>query len=349
MAEPTFNERILDANIAHQVGLLRFREGLVDRVLVHLEDVERDLRRQLTDRLSRIQERGADLGPATTKRLRTMLAGVRETLGVAYRNAGQTLRAELFELSKFEVDFQARLIQANTPFVDLAFVIPPGQALRSIVTSQPMRGAILRDLLRRAETNAVRRAAQAVRIGLTEGETVRQMVTRVAGVNGLGLGKRGMTSLVRTSVTHVTARAREELYSANSDIVAGVMWVSTLDSRTTAICQRLDGQVFEPNDGPRPPAHIACRSATTPVLNGQSDVWGDRASQVGPVPAKQTYGEWLGRRSAAFQDDVLGATRGALFRRGGLTVDKFVDFRGRKFTLDELKLREPSAFRRAGI
>lgn len=345
----TFNERVLDAEISHQIGLLRFREGLSNRMLAELEAVEADLRKQLRERLDKIDERGRDLGPGATRRLRFLLASVRETLKRSYKAIGQNLRAELFDLSRYEVDFQTRLIQAETPFVELAFAIPPADALRSIVTSQPMQGRLLRDMLRQAEQGAVRRAEQNIRIGLIEGESTRDITRRVMGGGGLGLSARGIQALVRTAVTHVTAGAREELFVANPQIVAGVMWVSTLDSRTTAICQRLDNQVFEPGEGPRPPAHIACRSATSPILNNQSEVFGDRASEVGPVPANQSYGQWLRNRPASVQDDILGPTRGKLFRRGGLDVDRFVDFSGRRYTLDELRIREAAAFERAGL
>ena len=349
MAEPTFNERILDANIAHQIGIYRFREGLAERVVAQLEAVEKDLRKQLNERLTKIQERGYDLGPRNTQRLRMLNAGVRETLHRAYINLGDTLRAELYSLADYEVDFQVRLLQANTPFVELAFVIPPADALRSIVTTQPMRGRLLREMLSDAEAGAVRRANSAIRLGIIEGEPIRDIVNRVVGVQGLGVSKRGATALVRTAVTHTTTRAREALFAENDTLIDGVRWVSTLDGRTTPICQRLDGQVFEINQGPRPPAHISCRSATAPLLNGQSEVFGDRASLVGPVPAAQTYGEWLSKQPAKFQDEVLGPTRGKLFRQGGVTVDRFVDFNGHRYTLQELKLREASAFDRAGL
>jgi len=349
VAEHTFNERILDAQISHQIGLLRFREGLADRVIEQLERVEKDLRKQLRERLSAIAERGYDVGPATTNRLRRLNAAVSETLHRAYLNMGDTLRAELNELSRYEVDFQTRLIQANTPFVELAFAIPPADALRGIVTAEPMRGRFLRDLLRQAERGAIRRADEAIRLGIIEGEPTPAIVRRVMGNEGLGIGKRGVQALVRTAVTHTTTRARELFYAENSDIIAGVMWVSTLDNRTTPICQRLDGQVFEPKQGPRPPAHISCRSATSPILDGQNEIFGDRASQVGPVPAKTTYNEFLKRQPASFQDEVLGPTRAKLFRRGGLDVDRFVDFTGRRYSLAELRVREAAAFERAGI
>lgn len=70
---------------------------------------------------------------------------------------------------------------------------------------------------------------------------------------------------------------------------------------------------------------------------------------TGTVPAKTTYQEWLTRQSAAFQDDVLGKTKGSLFRRGGLTLDKFVDRAGNELPLNELARRHADAFRAAGL
>jgi hypothetical protein len=76
---------------------------------------------------------------------------------------------------------------------------------------------------------------------------------------------------------------------------------------------------------------------------------GTRASMDGQVPADLTYGGWLAKQPAAVQDDILGATKGKLFRDGGLTVNRFVDRVGREYTLDELKRRERGAFRKAGL
>lgn len=70
---------------------------------------------------------------------------------------------------------------------------------------------------------------------------------------------------------------------------------------------------------------------------------------VGRTEAKVTYQQWLERQSAEFQDDVLGRARGALFRRGDLTVDQFVDRTGRELRLDELARFHRDAFRAAGL
>jgi SPP1 gp7 family putative phage head morphogenesis protein len=70
---------------------------------------------------------------------------------------------------------------------------------------------------------------------------------------------------------------------------------------------------------------------------------------VGRVPASTSYQEWLAGQSAEFQDDVLGKARGALFRRGGLSLDRFVNRAGDQIPLSELARVEREAFARAGL
>lgn len=70
---------------------------------------------------------------------------------------------------------------------------------------------------------------------------------------------------------------------------------------------------------------------------------------TGTVPASQTYQEWLTNQSATFQDDVLGQTKGKLFRDGGLTLDKYVNRNGDELTLSELATKHADAFKAAGL
>ena len=120
-------------------------------------------------------------------------------------------------------------------------------------------------------------------------------------------------------------------------------------------CRTLDGRVFPVDKGPRPPIHVNCRSAVTPVLRsadqlGLGDIPpGTRASIDGQVPADTTYGQWLKGQPKDIQDDILGPTRGKLFRDGGLTIDRFTNRNLRPLTLKELQQKEKSAFKRAGV
>lgn len=70
---------------------------------------------------------------------------------------------------------------------------------------------------------------------------------------------------------------------------------------------------------------------------------------TGTVPAKVAYQEWLGRQSVAFQNDVLGVTKGKLFRKGKLKLTKFVNRAGNELPLSQLAKTEAAAFRAAGL
>lgn len=84
----------------------------------------------------------------------------------------------------------------------------------------------------------------------------------------------------------------------------------------------------------------AQRSAEIRKLRNE---WGD--ANIGQVTGDVTYDQFLSRQSVRFQDDVLGVTKGRLYRKGDLTMDKFVNERtGHEYTIAELKIREPEAW-----
>lgn len=97
--------------------------------------------------------------------------------------------------------------------------------------------------------------------------------------------------------------------------------------------------------------NITTRSSLPRGHKGNFDVFARRRLRelTGTVPARTTYQQWLNRQSASFQDDVLGPTRGRLFRRGGLTLDRFVNRNGDELTLSELARRDREAFIAAGL
>jgi SPP1 gp7 family putative phage head morphogenesis protein len=160
--------------------------------------------------------------------------------------------------------------------------------------------------------------------------------------------RRQTEAQVRTDINHVVTQAREAFYGENDDLIAGVIWVSTLDGGTTPICRSLDGKFFEIGKGQRPPAHYNCRSTTAPVTKSLKELGigaddtrglpdGVRASMGGDVPAKTTYYDWLSGQSTAVQNEVLGPKRAALWRDGRVKAEDFTDDRGRLLTLDELE------------
>lgn len=96
---------------------------------------------------------------------------------------------------------------------------------------------------------------------------------------------------------------------------------------------------------------VSSRDALPHGTKGAFDDFARRRARelTGTVPAATTYQEFLSRQPAAFQDDVLGKTKGALFRKGGLKLDRFVNRKGDELTLRELALRDRQAFKDAGL
>lgn len=239
-----------------------------------------------------------------------------------------------------------------------------------------MQNKILRQWLAAYSANDRRRMMDEIRQGLIFNETPTQISRRIFGLNSLGgtdgtreITRRGAQTLANTTTSAILNGALAALYAANSRVIKKEIYTATLDSRTTPICRSLDGNAYDVGDGPHPPIHINCRSiriatvdgkrigsrpanaATKKQLAGLRGPARRRAVEklVGQVPAETTYQQWLTRQSVGFQNEVLGPQRGILFRKGGLTLDRFVDSSGNQYTLPELWERERGAFNRAGI
>lgn len=70
--------------------------------------------------------------------------------------------------------------------------------------------------------------------------------------------------IARTETTRLSNLGASKHYEAGG--VKKYRWVATLGERTSDICRKLNGQVFEVGKGPLPPAHINCRSSIREVL-----------------------------------------------------------------------------------
>lgn len=339
---PTVNEKILDAQIKHSVYLERYKSGVLKKIIGLLNKTETDLIEQIAGRLSTIVSRGYDLGPDETKRLNDLLKAIQDKRREVYDVLGQTLFDEMIDFTRYEADFQIRL--AENAGVEVNLTIPSNAQLKAVVTSQPFQGRLLREWAKGLETADIRRIQDAVRTGIVEGRTTDQIVRRVRGTKAasfqdgiLEISRRDAEGVVRTAVAHVQNRARMEVYNANADIVGGVQYAAVLDSRTTLICASRDGKVFPIDKAPPIPAHFRCRSIYVPYFGPRE---GDRASKFGPVPADTTFDQFLRKQSKDFQDEVLGVTRGDLWRSGKVSLDKFVDKSGHVYTLKQLTKRE---------
>jgi SPP1 gp7 family putative phage head morphogenesis protein len=174
-----------------------------------------------------------------------------------------------------------------------------------------------------------------------------------AGGKVTAMANRQVMAMVRTSINQVANASSQQVYEANQDVTKRYRYVATLDSRTSPICQALDGQEFDYGKGPVPPQHFNCRSTTVPLIDYKGlgippPKPGKRRSSDGLVPANQTYGQWLSNQSKAVKADVLGPEKVPYFNRlsrkygPSKAIRKFVSEDGSELTLDQLKRRYPS-------
>jgi SPP1 gp7 family putative phage head morphogenesis protein len=347
------NERLQDAAIRHAVDAQRYSRGLAADIVALLNSADQDLLDKLAVRLARIAERGLDTGPATTKRIKEMLADLRVINSAVYKKVANALTDELVEFALVEADFQASTLTKALP-IEIAATVPAPALLRSLVTTSPMEGHLLTHWTDGMEAGRMARIEGEIRKGMVAGEGTDAIVRRIKGTkaNGyrdgiLDISRRSAQSVVRTATAHVSNVAAQSTWAANSNVVRGWQFLATFDSRTTITCAALSGQVFPVGEGPMPPRHIGCRSHSLPVTKSYREMGlhlddvppGDRASIDGKVAGDLRFDAWLTKKGAATQDDILGPVRAQMFRDGKLKLSDLIRDDGSVLTLEQLRKR----------
>ena len=354
----TVNEQLAHEAIDHSIDLTRYSNSVIRRIIALLNKTDRDLANQITAALERLPAESF-----TVERLDALLHSVRQTNAVAYQQVSQLIETELKDLVQYEAAYQYQLFQSTLPVQVSVAAVNVGQVYAASL-SRPFQGTLLKECLAGLEANKARMVRDAIRIGYVEGQTIQQVTQRIMGTRALqytdGLmetSRRDAAAMVRTAVSHTANFTRTKFYEENIDLLKGEKFLATLDSKTTIRCASLDGQIFPVGKGPIPPIHWNCRSTRVGVVKSWKELGIDlpesavstRASLDGQVPEDMTYSKWLRGRSAEFQDDVLGAARGKLFRANKIELDRFVDRNGRMMTLDQLRKKNAEMFANAGM
>jgi len=352
------NLKLLDATIRNQVYLEQLKAGQVGRFTKFLKSVNDDLKRRLTQ---------DDLTEYSRTRFNRLLSNVNKNLDDAFKGFQQQLELDLVDVGEYEAQFEARSLENAINQAGFESVVPSPNQVKAAIFSQPLsvRGADGGKLLKPFVADWTKadkaRVIGAIRQGYFEGQTNFQILKNLQGTKArkyqdgvLGVVGRNGEAIIRTSVQHVASVSRFETWEQNKSVVKGYEWRSTLDSRTSTICRTLDGETYQIGHGPKPPAHIRCRSTTIASLDKKYDFLDEgrtRYAKGGNVDANQDYYDWLKDQTEEFQDDVLGPVRGKLFRDGGLGAERFrdlqLDKRFRPITLDEMRKKEPDAFKLA--
>ena len=294
------NDTLFSDTLKRRIALERYSDRQHRETLKFLDQVKRDIIRKLTD--------GPELSEYSRRQQEQLLASVGELHRDIYREVNKKLDSEFDQTAvdqsgKFAGDVEA----ATGAGIRRLSATKAIEAARS----RPLQGKFLKDWLTDLEPAHRARVAQALRISFFEGENISNATRRLR--EAVNISGNGLRTLIRTSNSHIASSVQGATMEANSDIVNEYEWRSTLDGRTTPICQSRDGQRYPVGKGPLPPAHLQCRSTTTAILKDF------------PPPQRVTYSEWLRGLPAKDQDDILGKKRGAEFRKGNNPIKDFVN------------------------
>lgn len=370
----TVNEVLLDHAIHHAIDLTRYSNGAVRRLIALLNRTDPDLVAQIAAALETLPA-----GSFTVSRLEAVLASARQINAAAYRTVFTDLQQEMRDVGGYEAGYQLTLLDHTIPSAVTVRFPVNGVTVEQVYAAalaRPFQGGLLRDWAANVEAGRMTAIRNAIRLGYVQGQTTDQIVRRIRGTqaanyaDGIMEGsRRDLTSVVRTALSHTAAVAREQAYVANADLIKALAWLSVLDGRTTPQCIVRDGLRYTADASHKPIGHnvpwlqgpgrlhFGCRSSDVPVTKSFKELGIDaaelpeatRASMDGQVPASVTYADWLAKQSAARQDEILGPTRGRLMRQGKVPLAKMFTNRGDFLTLDEMRARDASVFRRAGV
>lgn len=280
---PSTNEDLADEYTVFAVNLERYKVSVRRDVLKVLRAMENDI----VKRLAKLDPTAVSTG-RQRKRLDNLLKQVRETIETRHKQARQALEGGYRELAKVEDGHTRKALAAAVGVPVGNTALTPDQ-LKAIAGKVLIEGAPSREWWARQSRETLRRFTDAMRLGLSQGETLGDLVRRVRGSKKanyndgiMALSYRNAEAIVRTSVQAVANQARIDSFSNNADVIKAVQQRSTLDGRTTDICKAYSGLQwsvpdYEPlghslpfNGGP--PRHWNCRSTLVPVTRSWSEL-----------------------------------------------------------------------------
>lgn len=332
-----------------------------------------DLFDDIAAKIARLDPTAPDRESFRRARLEKLVGEVESLVGSTFKEVRRTVETRLAGVGEQQAAWAARGLAEWLPEIDTESPRLGRSFFRAILKDDPFEGETLKGWVEEVQSPAtVRRVRRALQLGMAENETIDDMIRRVRGRSaslirqdpatgqfvsegGRVVGRRfsggilqtttrEAEAIVRTGVNHIANRGHMATYAENADVLSGLLFTATLDSRTSEICMALDGEVLDvegPDPSKTPPRHINCRSVLTPIIGWdelglEEPPEATRASADGQVSASTTYEGWLRDQSAAEQDEILGPGRAKLFRAGKIGIKDLITKDQRIVPLKEL-------------
>lgn len=295
---PAFAQ-LTDRYIAYGIDTAALDTNMKATILEIYERIELEL----VDAIRKVDPGASSLPSAREQRLRTLLKQTQVILTDGQEAIRGFAFTELSNLATFEASFTASAINAVIG-VEVATSSITSAQINKILGDTLINGAPSREWWARQDSKVRNAFADTVRVGLLQGESIEQIVSRVQGsytgrrvpyrtrggnlrfkseyTGGvLQATRREAVALVRTSALAVANKVREDTIKENRDVVKGMQFLATLDARTSEICQLHSALVWDTAGNPighgngypgAPPLHFNCRSTLVPVLREWADL-----------------------------------------------------------------------------
>ena len=203
-------------------------------------------------------------------RLEKKIAAIRKE---AFTHAQQEIMPEAGELADNEQKWAGKITGILAPESADKLSLVNKKALNDGLGKQLIESRTAEEWFSGTASADVMRINDMVREGVRSGWTIQEMTRRIVGTKAnnytdglLETSRSHATTMARTLCCGVANNAKDQFYQENDDVVIGVEWLDTLDSRTCSRCGGLSRKRWKTKEPhPVPPAHHNCRCVLIPV------------------------------------------------------------------------------------
>lgn len=284
-------DEIQDKIVQHQAYIIKVGEGQARQANETIAESEEELIAAIALALISITDAPTKANQARLVALENRLKRIRSQ---RFAVAEDESHRDMVELAENESQWMARTLLA---ILSVRVATLSDSMVERITTLTPFAGRTPAQWWESALTSDISRIMTTVRSGIQNALSQNEIINAVRGTRTVAgvieSTRNDVRALARTIVSGVSNTAQDETVK-KTQVIDRVMWSSILDSRTSTICRGLSGKIWgimEPH--PSPPAHPACRSSLTYIVEGE-----DR-------PEDLTYNQWIRRQPRDVQEDIL--------------------------------------------
>ena len=263
------SDTALATAISHEIALIKYSRTLGKDASKYIDNIMKALKEELlaTDKIT------------TKKQKDELIKFINELFNSELGDWNEELEKDITRLIKEEAKFHQASLSA---LVGEKVARPTLESITKAAYSTEMvlsgQAYTVDERIKQYDVNSVDKVKRIVTAGWSDGATTYEMMQQINGKQNSSVSnqmKRSAFSLAKDLTSHVSSVAKTKVGMDNKDIIVGEKHVSTLDSKTSPICQRLgstDGggkEYYYAEDGynfKRPPLHYNCRSTHRYIL-----------------------------------------------------------------------------------